>query len=77
MTAAGGRFRPVPSRYDLGRERPAPPRTAIGTSFQPTRIADRITAFAGSMPFVYLHALGFRIRISDDGRRRGQRVSVG
>jgi uncharacterized membrane protein len=23
------------------------------------RLADRITAFAGSMPFVYLHALGF------------------
>lgn len=23
------------------------------------RIADRITAFAGSMPFVYLHALVF------------------
>ena len=23
------------------------------------RIADRITAFAGSMPFVYLHVLGF------------------
>jgi uncharacterized membrane protein len=23
------------------------------------RVADRITAFAGSMPFVYLHALGF------------------
>jgi uncharacterized membrane protein len=23
------------------------------------RIADRITAFAGSMPFVYIHALGF------------------
>ena len=25
------------------------------------RIADRITAFAGSMPFVYLHALAFGI----------------
>jgi uncharacterized membrane protein len=25
------------------------------------RVADRITAFAGSMPFVYLHALGFGI----------------
>jgi uncharacterized membrane protein len=23
------------------------------------RVADRITAFAGSMPFVYLHAIGF------------------
>ena len=23
------------------------------------RLADRITAFAGSMPFVYLHAIGF------------------
>ncbi len=23
------------------------------------RIADAITAFAGSMPFVYLHAVGF------------------
>ena len=26
-----------------------------------SRIADRITAFAGSMPFVYLHALAFGI----------------
>lgn len=25
------------------------------------RIADRITAFAGSMPFVYIHALGFTV----------------
>jgi uncharacterized membrane protein len=25
------------------------------------RVADRITTFAGSMPFVYLHALGFGI----------------
>ena len=25
------------------------------------RIADRITAFAGSMPFVYLHVIGFGI----------------
>jgi uncharacterized membrane protein len=25
------------------------------------RVADRITAFAGSMPFVYLHAFGFGI----------------
>jgi uncharacterized membrane protein len=25
------------------------------------RLADRITAFAGSMPFVYLHALGFGV----------------
>jgi uncharacterized membrane protein len=25
------------------------------------RIADRITAFAGSMPFVYLHVLGFGV----------------
>jgi uncharacterized membrane protein len=25
------------------------------------RVADRITAFAGSMPFVYLHALAFGI----------------
>jgi uncharacterized membrane protein len=25
------------------------------------RLADRITAFAGSMPFVYLHAIGFGI----------------
>jgi uncharacterized membrane protein len=25
------------------------------------RIADRITAFAGSMPFVYLHAVGFGV----------------
>ncbi len=25
------------------------------------RVADRITAFAGSMPFVYIHAIGFAI----------------
>ena len=25
------------------------------------RIADRITAFAGSMPFVYIHAIGFGV----------------
>jgi uncharacterized membrane protein len=25
------------------------------------RVADRITAFAGSMPFVYLHAVGFAV----------------
>jgi uncharacterized membrane protein len=25
------------------------------------RLADRITAFAGSMPFVYLHAIGFTL----------------
>src|SRR6266545_2409731 len=25
------------------------------------RLADRITAFAGSMPFVYLHAIGFGV----------------
>ena len=25
------------------------------------RVADRITAFAGSMPFVYLHAIGFGV----------------
>ncbi|TDD60699.1 DUF1003 domain-containing protein [Kribbella antibiotica] len=25
------------------------------------RLADRITAFAGSMPFVYLHAVGFAV----------------
>lgn len=25
------------------------------------RLADRITAFAGSMPFVYMHAIGFGI----------------
>jgi hypothetical protein len=33
---------------------------ARSASFQ-ARLADTITAFAGSMPFVYLHAVGFAI----------------
>jgi uncharacterized membrane protein len=35
-------------------------RAVRGASMQ-LRIADKITAFAGSMPFVYVHAVGFAV----------------
>jgi len=35
--------------------------TARRTSDAQLRIADAITAFAGSMPFVYIHAVGFAL----------------
>jgi uncharacterized membrane protein len=34
------------------------------------RIADAITAFAGSMPFVYIHAVAFAVWISLGQRSR-------
>ena len=62
-TAGGGGApaprRPRPSVRDVGRHPVVARIDAERAASLQLRLADRITAFAGSMPFVYLHAIAF------------------
>ena len=63
MESSGGRTRPsMPGRVPVPPHHPVFVRIDAerAADFQ-LRLADRITAFAGSMPFVYIHAIAFGI----------------